>query len=113
MAGIRVLMIDDKRDLDDCPSGKIARTYDEGINELRLGDWDILYLDHDLGDPDPAKTGYDICKWMAQNPEHFPPIIIFVTSNPAGLQNMESIINRHYDRAGDVRTWVRKEIIPT
>ena len=41
------LLIDDQRNL---PADRVARTYQEGIDALAERHWDILYLDHDLGD---------------------------------------------------------------
>ncbi len=41
------LLIDDQRNL---PADRVGRTYREGVQALREQRWDLLYLDHDLGD---------------------------------------------------------------
>lgn len=115
MSDLKVLMIDDLRPLEDCPNGVIARTYDKGIELLEQGDWDILYLDHDLGDIDPHKTGYGICKWIEANPKKRPGMIVVITSNIVGRDNMAAILTRYYELGSGPpkRNWYRKEIIPT
>ena len=47
------LLIDDQRNL---PADRVARTYQEGIDALAEGHWDVLYLDHDLGDFSGVRT---------------------------------------------------------
>jgi hypothetical protein len=67
------LLIDDQRNL---PADRIARTYQEGIAALAEQHWEVLLLDHDLGDvsgPDGRElTGYDVACWLEENPEHLP-----------------------------------------
>ena len=50
--------------VDDCkpaPGGMpVARTYDDALHMLRRFDWDLVYLDHDLGED--HRTGYDLLK---------------------------------------------------
>lgn len=75
----------------------IARTFDEGIEALKDWNWDILYLDHDLGDPDPNKTGYGIMKFLEENRDRLPSEIVLVTANPVGRQNMMAVIKRIYE----------------
>jgi len=102
---MRVLLIDDMRDLEyvmptyqwNIDIGIVARTFDEGINALQYsGPFDILYLDHDLGDMDPRKTGYDIMCFLEANTELLPKSIKLVTSNPVGRQKMQVVINKLY-----------------
>lgn len=91
---MRTLLIDDTRT---APVTKIARTYDEGIEALQNeGPWDILYLDHDLADPDPHKTGCGIMNFLEANPELKPVKINLVTSNPVGRRQMQVIIDKLY-----------------
>lgn len=90
----RVLVIDDLRNIQ---ADYVARTFDEGIHALTsMGPWDVLYLDHDLGDPDPSHTGYDIINLLEANPELLPGKIVLVTSNPVGRKKMQSVIDRMY-----------------
>jgi hypothetical protein len=108
---MRILLIDDMREFGKQIPGPgpddetaHAKTFEEGITELEVGGpWDVLYLDHDLGDPDPAKTGYAIINWIeakAADPvarEFFlPKKIILVTSNPVGRRQMQTVIDKLY-----------------
>lgn len=95
-AQTRALLIDDLRNI---KADVVARTYDDGIRALQfMGPFDILYLDHDYGDPDPAKTGYGIMCWLEEHPEFLPGSIFLVTSNPVGLAKMQVVIDRLYNR---------------
>lgn len=109
---MRYLLIDDQREFGKQisipePSGEYshALTFDQGIFELTVGGpWDVLYLDHDLGDPDPDKTGYGIMKWLeakcneddVQREFFLPKKIVLVTSNPVGRKNMQVVIDKLY-----------------
>jgi hypothetical protein len=81
----RYLLIDDQRDYN---ADRTARTYDDGITALQEEIWGVLMLDHDLDDPDPTKTGYNICNWLQHNPQWRPKEIQLITSNPAGRSKM-------------------------
>ena len=89
------LLIDDQRNL---PADRIARTYREGIAALAEQRWDILLLDHDLGDfsgPDGRElTGYDIACWLEENPQHLPDRVEILTNNPAGRRRIELALGR-------------------
>ena len=78
------LLIDDQRNL---PADRVARTFQEGIEALREQHWEVLYLDHDLGDfsiiDGRELTGYDVACWLEENPQFLPDRIEIVTSNPA------------------------------
>ena len=111
------LMIDDMRVPED-PDVILARSFRAGLLLLSCNDfyWDIVYLDHDLGDPDPAKTGYEILKELLML---FPPKycyckvkeFILVTSNPVGRKNMENLLkdNHYVNSGGNVWTYKQKE----
>ena len=92
---VATLLIDDQRDL---PADRVARTYKEGIEALREQHWDLLYLDHDLGDfsgPGGRElTGYDVACWLENNTQFLPDRIEIVTSNPVGRRNIESALRR-------------------
>ncbi len=101
------LMIDDVRKpdfvrlTDDGPVSvqvdKVCRTYDEGLSALKSQKWDVLLLDHDLGDPDPKKTGYGIMCWIEANPDQKPGEIVLITANVVGRKNMEMVIKKLYN----------------
>lgn len=91
---MRRLLIDDLRNIS---ADRVARTFDDGINALENeGPWDVLYLDHDFGDPDPKKTGYGVICWLEENPSKLPAKIVLVTANPVGRQQMATVIERLY-----------------
>lgn len=101
---MKILLIDDIRTEatlrmmghDDAPT-QIARNYDEAIKALRdEGPWDLVYLDHDLGDTEMAKTGYGIMNFLEANPQYLPGEIIFVTSNPVGRKQMMTVYAKLY-----------------
>jgi hypothetical protein len=90
---MRTLLIDDIRKI---KADVTARTFQEGIDALKKEKFDILYLDHDLGDPDPKHTGYDIMNFLEEHQEHLPSKIIIVSSNPVGVLKINSVIKRLY-----------------
>jgi len=93
---MRYLLIDDLREVG---ADYTARTYADGIDALRKGGWDVLYLDHDLGCFDESgreQTGYDIMCWLEANPEFLPGKIVLVTSNPSGRQKMQQVVDKLY-----------------
>jgi hypothetical protein len=82
------------RDID---ADVVARTYDEGIEALKSqGPFNILYLDHDLGDENPRHTGYGIMCFLEENQEYLPDQIVIVSSNPVGRRNMQVVIDKLY-----------------
>lgn len=70
---------------------RIARNYDEAIAELHRFKFDIICLDHDLGD---GPTGYDLCKYIVAKRVYCPEYRIH-TSNPAGRKNMTELLQRY------------------
>lgn len=93
---MRRLLIDDQRNIE---SERVARTYEDGLAALQEGEWDILYLDHDLGCFDARGkeyTGYDVLCWLEQNLAFLPKSIVLVTSNPSGRLRMEQVIRKLY-----------------
>lgn len=102
---MRYLLIDDLREFgtSNIPLPKEgdewdhAYTFDEGHFALALnGPWDVLYLDHDLGEEDPRKTGMGIMNFLEENPAFLPKKIVLVTSNPVGRAQMQVVINKLY-----------------
>jgi hypothetical protein len=69
----------------------IARSYDAAIKELNRFRYDVICLDHDLGE---EKTGYDICKYIIENRISCNEFRIH-TSNPVGRQNMTQLLSRY------------------
>lgn len=99
---MKTLLIDDLREI---KADVVARTFDDGIQALRSGGkFDVLYLDHDLGEDELCliegdkypKTGYGIMVFLENNPHLLPGEIVLVTSNPVGRKNMQAVINKLY-----------------
>jgi hypothetical protein len=96
----RTLLIDDLRPFN---VNIIARTYVDGIWELRHhGPWDVLYLDHDLGNNsydkhlDRDRTGYDVLCWLEEHKQFLPKKIVVVSDNAVGIQKMKQTIEILY-----------------
>jgi hypothetical protein len=83
------LLIDDVRDFN---VDAIARTADAAKKMLRIGGWDKIFFDHDLGSD---VTGYDILVYALENEFLNKSKIVFVTSNPVGRERMESALKEH------------------
>ena len=65
-------------------------TVTEAIAALSANHFDIIYLDHDLGEeetvkPDSAGHGMDVVNWMVSNPHRIgnPQIIVHSLNTPA------------------------------
>jgi len=76
----------------------IVETADDCIHELKIKKWDYLLLDHDLGGEvyvpsEEPNTGYQVAKFLEENPEHKPRKKIFLHSlNTVGRQNMQAAL---------------------
>lgn len=86
-------MIDDVRTI---RGAEIARNYREGIECLRKDSWDVLYIDHDLGDFQNGReyTGYDILCWLEEHPKYVPKKIIVITANPSARVKMDLVLEK-------------------
>jgi hypothetical protein len=101
---MKVLLIDDMRSENHLRDvgmvimpTMVARTYEDAIYALtKLGPFDLVYLDHDLGDDDMDKTGYSIMCFLEENTQYLPGQIEIVSSNPVGRKNMKVVIDRLY-----------------
>jgi hypothetical protein len=96
-------------DLRPAPEGFVlAKTVEEAIELVSFQRVNILSLDHDLGGEDGSydKTGYDFCKWLAEEWLVYkerglfdvviaPKYIYIHTSNPSGRYNMTALL-QHY-----------------
>ena len=89
---MRTLLIDDVKTFGDIPD-EIARTFDDGLEALKRERWGMVMLDHDLGNTNPKKTGYDLlCYIRDKIPMNRWPKIKLVTNNPVGRQNMIAVL---------------------
>jgi len=64
----------------------------DGISRLRAGDIDVLFLDHDLKgipfEPSGPGTGYEVAKWLEENPKFRPKQIIVHSLNSPGRKRI-------------------------
>lgn len=86
-----------------------AKTAEEAIALLKTGNVTVASLDHDLA-PDhypwsgvPIEevtgTGYDVVRWLEQNPDYWPQDGVTCHSmNPVGRKRMNVVIERAYGR---------------
>jgi len=98
------LYIDDVRE---APEGwAIARTYDDAIRLLSRWQYEIVSLDHDLGE---SMTGYDILRTMDEGVVHCPQEIWLHTYNPVGRARMAQVLRR---MLGEGRVRCRPKDLP-
>jgi DNA-binding response OmpR family regulator len=118
----KILMIDDKKEAKHITKNKyaenfadkyftdeevhVARTYKEGIEELKKGGYDLLLLDHDLGG---KHNGHDVLMWLEQNPQYFPPKITLITFNPGVVGKMIAVL-MNFKENGLIKEWDRVTI---
>jgi hypothetical protein len=100
-----ILLIDDARVL---PASRVARTYEEGITQIKEKVPDLLLLDHDLGHEEPNKTGYDVVCFIEESGLK-PKEIKLVTANPVGMMKIEATLeSMGYRHDHLLRTWYIK-----
>jgi CheY-like chemotaxis protein len=75
-----------------------VETSKDAINKLDTENYDCLFLDHDLGGEvyvdSGENTGYEVAKWLADNPQKQPKIIFIHSLNPIGSENMKQLLPR-------------------
>jgi len=74
-------------------------TAKDAIKEVKKGNWDWIFLDHDLGGMQMVEsgeeTGWEVADFISRNPELAPKIKIVLHSlNPAGRKNMKNVLRR-------------------
>lgn len=66
------------------------------INFLQSDEWDMLFLDHDLYGqihvPSGEDTGWEVCKFLADNPQHMPKQVILHSHNAKGVEEMKKLL---------------------
>ncbi len=77
----------------------IARNYKRSIQLLEKYEFDIIFLDHDLGE---EKTGYDIAVWieekiMTKKWNKKIPIIKCHSANPVGRERINMVAKKFED----------------
>lgn len=90
-----------------------ATTVEEAIEFAQKNIYDLIHLDHDLGDFSTVpktpgylekhtveRTGYDFAKWLArsESPQQRVPVVIH-SMNPGGAQRMYDVLWAERDTA--------------
>jgi len=80
----------------------IVETAKECIDELKAKThFDALFLDHDLGGQQMVEsgdnTGYEVAKWLEENPEYQPNEIYLHSLNPYGRRNMKAALPKAFE----------------
>lgn len=83
--GLEIWVDDSKPAPDGCA---VARTYDDALRLMSRYNYTKLYLDHDLGEEDPNRTGYDLLK-VLMSLNRVPPVVECISWNPAGRKRIE------------------------
>ena len=72
---------------------------DECIALLKSREWDMLFLDHDLGGKvhvdsfSNEKTGYTVAKWLSKHPDWIPKHVFIHSLNSIGALNIQNRIS--------------------
>lgn len=88
----RILFIDDEREM---ACATIARTSQEGLDLLRSGTWDEVWLDHDLSGED---TTLPVVDWLSESAYFDRPVVpvVYVHSmNPIGADTIVRSLRRY------------------
>jgi len=84
------LWVDDCKPVPEGDEWAVARTYDAAVSLLQRFTYDVVALDHDLGDDD-APTGYDILLGMERGELRRPHVELRIISwNVSGVQRMKA-----------------------
>lgn len=76
----------------------IVNNVGEAIAVLEEQEFDIAFLDHDLGERvyvdsfDKEETGYLVALWLAEHEDRRPEVIVLHSLNPAGRENMKAVL---------------------
>jgi CheY-like chemotaxis protein len=73
-----------------------VKTAREAIHMLDTNTYEMVTLDHDLGDKvmvaSGPGTGYEVAEWLNANPDKQPKMIFIHSFNPAGAQRMKLVL---------------------
>lgn len=97
----RVLFLDDNKFRHNTVQSELlhdaAFTATEAIELMKKKDYDLVFLDHDLGDEimvdsfGSVETGYTVAKWMVENKPKVKLVIVH-SMNPAGSDNIANLL---------------------
>jgi ActR/RegA family two-component response regulator len=104
---MRILFLDDdqrrKRTFrSNFPSAKIVSTASETIHQLMTDEYNVVFLDHDLGgevyvDSDREDTGMEVVRWIADNRPNIEKVFIHSCNKDAAAKMHSSLRQAEYD----------------
>lgn len=111
---MRILILDDDRDrltlfkeILRHHAVTTTETAAETIHHLKLGTWEAVFLDHDLGGrafvPSGPETGYEVAEFLQRNINLRPSKIFLHSMNDAARRRMLAILPRAVECPG---VWV-------
>jgi len=70
---------------------------DEAIKQLENYEWDVLFLDHDLGglvhvSSSDDNTGAGVARWLDKHTDRIPNLVIIHSLNPPGQSYIKSLL---------------------
>jgi CheY-like chemotaxis protein len=78
------------------PGAVIVCDAQAAIGLLLEHEWDLLFLDHDLGGEtfvlSGPGTGYEVACWLQEHPGCIPPKVILHSMNPSGRSRMKQAL---------------------
>jgi CheY-like chemotaxis protein len=82
-----------KEKLGDIHTLTFSKKVPEAIEIIKNDEFTTFFLDHDLDDrtyvnSDEPNTGFQLCKWLKENPEYLPFQIFIHSMNSVGAQRM-------------------------
>ncbi len=95
---MRILVVDDVRSLEPTDGEVVyARTRPEGMARIAEGPWDVVYLDHDLGEKGDVRP---VVTLLEERAFHGDPVpigrVVVVTTNAYGANWIRQDLERHY-----------------
>jgi len=74
----------------------------DAIRMLAQIQWDVAYLDHDLGgrtlvDSSEPDTGFQVARWLSENPKYIPKRVFLHSLNSVGRANMSRVLPQAED----------------
>lgn len=86
-------------------------TAKEAIEKLSETDFDVVFLDHDLGNQEYQTsgdgTGYEVAQWLSNHPEKKPKKIVIHSFNACGARKMLALLPEAEYTPG---TWLEKSL---
>lgn len=84
------------------PSACIVNTAGEAIQKLESSEWDVVFLDHDLGGEEyvnsaETNTGMEVVRWVEQNLPKVGKFIVHSLNRPAREMMTAKLLDSGYN----------------